>query len=138
MSWRFKKSINICGCVRFNLCKRSFGVSAGVKGTRVGINSKGAYRLTSVPGTGIYNIKYLRASKGRAPQNKLTKITMVETSPVRRLPSKLSKNFAIGWIFYTLAIILIFVYWPIGLLALVGSISYSFLNKKGQHINRVL
>jgi DNA polymerase III epsilon subunit family exonuclease len=54
MGLRFRKSINLGGGVRLNFGKSSVGVSGGVKGARVSINSKGR-KTTSIgiPGTGI-------------------------------------------------------------------------------------
>lgn len=39
MGFRFRKSVKI-GPVRLNVSKSGLGVSAGVKGARIGVNSK--------------------------------------------------------------------------------------------------
>lgn len=51
---RFRKSVKIAPGVKLNINKNSVGISAGVKGARVSVNSKGQ-KTTSVgiPGTGI-------------------------------------------------------------------------------------
>lgn len=57
--WRFRKSIKIIPGVRINIASGSVGISAGIKGARVGINSKnGAYSHFSIPGTGLYRRTY--------------------------------------------------------------------------------
>lgn len=55
MGFRFQKRINLGGGLRLNLSKSTIGISGGVRGARVSINSKGR-RTTSVgiPGTGLY------------------------------------------------------------------------------------
>jgi TM2 domain-containing membrane protein YozV len=53
MPFRFRKSINLGGGVRLNLSKSGIGMSAGVKGFRVGIGPRGGRISASIPGTGI-------------------------------------------------------------------------------------
>lgn len=54
MGIRFRKSMKIAPGVRLNFGKNSVGISAGVKGARVSVNSKGRVTKTlSVPGTGL-------------------------------------------------------------------------------------
>lgn len=67
MGFNFRKSINLGGGVKLNLGKKSVGISAGVKGARVSVNSKGRKSATlSIPGTGI---SYTRTStKKRKPK----------------------------------------------------------------------
>lgn len=54
MGLKFRKSISLGGGVKLNINNKSIGVSAGIKGARVSINSKGR-RTTSIdiPGTGV-------------------------------------------------------------------------------------
>lgn len=54
MGFRFRKSINLGGGLRLNLGSKSVGLSAGGRGARVSINSRGR-RTTSLglPGTGL-------------------------------------------------------------------------------------
>ncbi|EGT4836545.1 TPA: DUF4236 domain-containing protein [Clostridioides difficile] len=67
MGFNFRKSINLGGGVKLNLGKKSVGVSAGVKGARVSVNSKGRKSATlSIPGTGISYTK--TSTKKRKPK----------------------------------------------------------------------
>jgi hypothetical protein len=55
MGFGFRKSFKIAPGVRMNVSSRGIGVSAGVKGLRYSVNSRGQRRTTvSVPGTGLY------------------------------------------------------------------------------------
>ena len=54
MGLRFRKSFKIAPGVRVNVGKKSVGISAGVKGARVSVNSKGRKTTTvGLPGTGL-------------------------------------------------------------------------------------
>ena len=67
MAWRFRKSFKIAPGVRLNVSKKGLGVSAGVKGARVGIGPGGrTYTSTSIPGLGLYSINYSNGSRSRA------------------------------------------------------------------------
>ncbi|EQF27292.1 TPA: DUF4236 domain-containing protein [Clostridioides difficile] len=67
MGFNFRKSINLGGGVKLNLGKKSVGISAGVKGARVSVNSKGRKSATlSIPGTGISYTK--TSTKKRKPK----------------------------------------------------------------------
>src|SRR5581483_1014082 len=58
MGWNFRRRIGI-GPFRFNLSKSGVGLSAGVRGFRIGKDAKGRlYSQTSIPGTGIYRRDY--------------------------------------------------------------------------------
>src|ERR1700732_2998606 len=64
-SWNFRKSLNFGKLFRLNIGSQSLGLSVGVKGARVGINTKrGLYTHASIPGTGIYNRSYLGTNVG--------------------------------------------------------------------------
>lgn len=57
MAIRFKKSVKIMPGVKLNVSKSGIGVSAGVKGARISVNSKGRVtRTTGIPGTGISSV----------------------------------------------------------------------------------
>ena len=67
MGFNFRKSINLGGGLKLNLGKKSVGISAGVKGARVSVNSKGRKAATlSIPGTGISYTK--TSTKKRKPK----------------------------------------------------------------------
>ena len=54
MGLRFRKSIKLAPGVKLNLNTKSVGVSAGVKGAHVSVNSSGRKTATfSIPGTGL-------------------------------------------------------------------------------------
>lgn len=63
MRWRIRRSKGLLGgLVRTNLSKSGIGISVGVKGARIGINSKSQkYSLISIPHTGIYRRDYYPA-----------------------------------------------------------------------------
>lgn len=61
MGLRFRKSIKLAPGVKLNISKKSVGISAGAKGARVSINSKGRVtKSVGIPGTGI---SYVTTSK---------------------------------------------------------------------------
>ena len=54
MGFRFRKSVKIAPGVRLNIGKKSVGISAGIKGARVSVNSSGRKTTTvGLPGTGL-------------------------------------------------------------------------------------
>ena len=61
MGFRFRKSVKIAPGVRLNIGKKSVGLSAGVKGARVSVNSSGRVtKSVGIPGTGL---SYVTTSK---------------------------------------------------------------------------
>lgn len=68
---RFRRSISLGKGLRLNISKSGIGVSAGVKGFRIGIGPRGAYTSTSIPGTGLYNINYWGGSPKKGPHCEL-------------------------------------------------------------------
>lgn len=68
MALRFRRSVKLMPGVRLNFNKNSMGVSVGVRGAHMSVNTKGqVYSSVGVPGTGLYNIERssLKASRGR-------------------------------------------------------------------------
>lgn len=54
MGLNFRKSINLGNGFKLNIGKKSVGISGGVKGARVSMNSSGRKTATfSIPGTGL-------------------------------------------------------------------------------------
>ena len=54
MALRFQRRIRIAPGIRLNLSKSGIGVSAGVRGLRVGLDSRGRpYGSAGLPGTGL-------------------------------------------------------------------------------------
>lgn len=65
MGFTYRKSKNLGGGVRLNTGKKSVGLSAGVKGARVSVNSKGRMGLSlGIPGTNFRYRKVMSAKKG--------------------------------------------------------------------------
>jgi hypothetical protein len=69
MAIRFHRSLKLLPGVRLNLGKRGIGISAGVRGFRVGVDSRGkAYTSAGIPGTGLSVRKYAQQSDPRGAQ----------------------------------------------------------------------
>lgn len=66
MSWYLRKYIKV-GPFRLNLSKSGIGISAGVKGARIGINSKGIY--THAGRYGLYHRKSISWSRLQSYSN---------------------------------------------------------------------
>jgi hypothetical protein len=65
MSLRFHRSLKIAAGLRLDLSRSGFGLSAGVKGFRTGVNAQGRhYRSMALPGTGLSYRTYEKASRG--------------------------------------------------------------------------
>ncbi|MGO5027597.1 DUF4236 domain-containing protein [Candidatus Agathobaculum pullicola] len=87
MGFRFRKSFKIAPGVRVNLGKKSIGISAGVKGARVSVNSSGRVtKSVGIPGTGI---SYVKTSKiggtgsggGKEPPSSQTPLPAPQPQP---------------------------------------------------------
>ena len=67
MGLNFRKSINLGKGFKLNIGKGSIGISGGVKGARISMNSKGRKTATfSIPGTGIsYSLNLNKLFKGK-------------------------------------------------------------------------
>lgn len=72
MGLNFRKSINLGKGFKLNIGKGSIGISGGVKGARVSMNSKGRKTATfSIPGTGIsYSVNLNKLFKGKTSKKK--------------------------------------------------------------------
>ena len=72
MGLNFRKSINLGKGFKLNIGKSSIGISGGVKGARVSMNSKGRKTATfSIPGTGLsYSINLNNLFKGKTSKKK--------------------------------------------------------------------
>jgi tetratricopeptide (TPR) repeat protein len=60
MGFRFRKRIGIFKFLNMNLSKSGIGFSFGVRGARIGINSRGLYTSVGLPGTGLYYYKNIK------------------------------------------------------------------------------
>ncbi len=67
MGFRLQRSIKVLPGVRLNLSKSGVGISAGVRGLRVGRDAAGhTYTSVGIPGTGISSRHYFRQSPSEA------------------------------------------------------------------------
>ena len=84
MGFRFRKSFKIAPGVRVNIGKKSVGISAGVKGARVSVNSNGRVtKSVGIPGTGL---SYVSTSKIGGEPDPTNETTGSETSAVNLAP----------------------------------------------------
>ncbi len=86
MGWRFRRSVKILPGVRLNVGKRGLGLSAGPRGAKVSVNTKGQMRRSAgVPGTGLsYTTQtQLRSSSDEVEQVPLEALTPEELAYVR-------------------------------------------------------
>jgi len=80
MGFRVRKSIKIAPGVRLNVSSKSVGLSAGVRGARVSVNSSGRVtRTVGIPGTGVSHTTSSRAGSQRAK-------SMARQSPAVKAP----------------------------------------------------
>lgn len=73
MGLRMQKTIKLGKHLNINLSKSGVGISAGVKGARVGIGPKGVRTTASIPGTGIRYTKQSSLKSSPAKRNKTSK-----------------------------------------------------------------
>lgn len=70
MGLNFRKSINLGNGFKLNIGKKSVGISGGVKGARVSVNSSGRKTATfSIPGTGLSYSMNLGKKKSSKKKN---------------------------------------------------------------------
>lgn len=72
MGLNFRKSINLGNGFKLNIGKKSVGISGGVKGARVSVNSSGRKTATfSIPGTGLsYSVNLNNLFKKKSSKKK--------------------------------------------------------------------
>lgn len=71
MGFKFRKSIKIAPGVKLNINKKSVGISAGTRGARVSVNSKGRATTTvGIPGSGISYSKTTNLGDNNCQNNK--------------------------------------------------------------------
>lgn len=122
MGLRYRKSIKLGKGIRLNINKNSIGLSAGVKGARVSVNSKGRKTTTlSIPGTGISYSKTSSIKSGKqksTAQHHAYTISDVseanhpsastgEVTPSENYNSKQKKHPGAGWVLRILGVITI-------------------------------
>lgn len=127
MGLRFRKSINLGGGVKLNVSKKSVGISAGVKGARVSINSKGR-KTTSVgiPGTGVSYVSTSNISKGKSnntTNNNKSNILVSELELTEENVLKRSNEYKrISKALFIIAILLFIAAFPLGAFVFLLSI----------------
>jgi tetratricopeptide (TPR) repeat protein len=105
MGFRFRKSMKIAPGLRLTFGKRSIGISAGVRGARVSLNSSG--RVTSsagIPGSGLYwtesvSLKGSRKTSGRTEETFVDGESYVEDLPALEKPTSITRPPAKATIF---------------------------------------
>lgn len=114
MGFRFRKSFKIAPGVRVNVGKKSVGISAGVKGARVSVNSSGRKTTTvGLPGTGLSYSKTekiggskTKAASTSASNEPLDTITRPDLPPAQPQEEK-KKNGCCGCAVYAFIALLI-------------------------------
>lgn len=114
MGFRFRKSFKIAPGVRVNVGKKSVGISAGVKGARVSVNSKGRKTTTvGLPGTGLSYSKTekiggskTKAASTSASDEPLDTITRPDLPPAQPQEEK-KKNGCCGCLTYLVALAIV-------------------------------
>lgn len=114
MGFRFRKSFKIAPGVRVNVGKKSVGISAGVKGARVSVNSSGRKTTTvGLPGTGLSYSKTEKiggsktnAASTSASDEPLDTITRPDLPPAQPQEEK-KKNGCCGCAVYAFIALLI-------------------------------
>ena len=67
MGFVFRKSVKLAPGVRLNVSKRGFGISAGVKGARLSLSSKGRVTGTvGLPGSGMRYTESVNLKSGKS------------------------------------------------------------------------
>jgi hypothetical protein len=62
MAFRFRKQFKILPGIKVTLSKRSIGVTAGVRGAHISINTKGRItRTVGIPGSGVSDVNISNA-----------------------------------------------------------------------------
>jgi restriction system protein len=73
MGITFRKSIRLGKFARINLSNKGIsGISVGVRGARIGVNSRGTYLGASIPGTGLSAQHYLSKNSRTGPTYQIT------------------------------------------------------------------
>ncbi|MCL6597937.1 MAG: DUF4236 domain-containing protein [Alicyclobacillus macrosporangiidus] len=128
MGFRFRKSINLGGGFRLNLGKRSAGISFGVRGARVSINSRGRKTVTvGIPGTGVY------WQKSSSVRRQLTPRTQQHGNPG-------CFTVLVGLLVLAVILGILIQHWLLLLLVLAGAIVYGVVayRKKDKSSNEQL
>lgn len=126
MGWNFRKSVRLGKGVRLNFSKSGIGLSAGVKGLRVGVNRRGLYTSSSIPGTGLYRIDYLNKTKKAKDQPE------VVANQIRQvlLPKELVTSSSAGCLWTIFSILLLIIQPPLGIMSIILQVIASYRASK--------
>ena len=134
MGFKFRKSIKIAPGVKLNINKKSVGISAGTRGARVSVNSKGRATTTvGIPGSGISYSKTtnLSGSNGGNKKNSSNNSSQNDFSQQPQQPKKPTDWKKVG------LIVLIVMFFPIiCLLGIIPAILYFALWRKKVDITK--
>ena len=122
MGFKFRKSIKIAPGVKLNINKKSIGISAGTRGARVSVNSKGKATTTvGIPGSGL---SYSKTTNIGGEKNSRGNNNFESFSAQNQKNKKNGKKI--------LLIILGLMFWPVLFVAgIIPSVLYfPFLRKK--------
>ncbi len=127
MGLRFRKSIKL-GLVKVNLSKSGIGLSTGIRGARIGMNSRGTYSSVGIPGTGVYSMSY-GSSSTRKTSAATSNAGVAPAIPSRSIQTKTSSGlFWIG----AADVLLLFVQFVVGIIAIGLTLAFYFLYLKKQ------
>lgn len=127
----FRRSKKIGG-IKLNFSKSGIGVSTGIKGLRIGVDSKGkAYRSVGIPGTGIYSRKNLTTANKSHNYTKNYESGIVDLLGFKYPVDLYRESDGKGCLkifIWIVSIALIFVF--IGIFTTIGLIIYTYSQKK--------
>ena len=109
MGLRFRRSIKIAPGLKLNINKNSVGLSAGVKGAHISVNSKGRVtKSVGIPGTGISYVETSNLNKGKNKRASKTKPLNknYNTAPIIKEPCYTKSWFSI---------LFLILFFPVGL-----------------------
>jgi len=131
MGFRFRKSVKIAKGVKLNLGSKSWGVSVGGKGARIGFNSKkGSYVSAGIPGTGLYGIEYFGGNNSKNnSSNSYTQSPYMQTDSMP-LPREFEANAGLGYAWSVLSFILLISVPVLGFLSIIGQFTSMYLSSK--------
>jgi hypothetical protein len=87
MSLRFRRSMQLIPGVRLNFSKSALGLSVGVPGARVSVNTKGqVYSSVGLPGTGLYSVEQT-SLRGTKSQRRAKESQVAEAESAVQVPA---------------------------------------------------
>ena len=133
MGFRFRKSVKIAPGVRLNIGKKSVGISAGVKGARVSVNSNGRVtKSVGIPGTGLSYVTTSKIGDSNQSDNEQpngTPVSAPDPQPSAPEPSPQKRYTGIK----ILSIVLIALGLFLSIATIVGGLIFTALGCAGLH-----